>query len=332
MSRQTAKNITAVILILISLTAYIMHRTRTFEQAYTNFLSKKFQTIYASYNAFTTTHEFTHENISSFLSTTTKENGDLSLIAVKDNDLRPVKYSANEKILSVSDLANKISEEVFSSNLPLSKDVSFMPIYLKETGKRFYIFTRAAKTGSVIAVYPRRLPALMIAKMLAEAFAVIALTLILFAFLLKCIQIISVRREKYLKEKSSREKTEKSNASRDEHFYADLQKIVLEYDAISVTLLVLPQKKNPARQFGWNQGKFFSAKLPNTPSVETTEEMLLEIAKGTHVIRDRGKRIIVPVISQKFLHAVLALNLPKKCTGSQISAIKKRAALLAKHF
>jgi Na+-transporting methylmalonyl-CoA/oxaloacetate decarboxylase gamma subunit len=332
MSRQTAKTVAAVVFIVISLTAYIVYRTSTFEQSYTNFLSKKFQTIYAAYNSFTTTHEFTHENISSFLAKTTEENGDLSLIAVKDNDLRPVKYSANDKILSDSELSKKISEEVFSSSLPLSSDVSFMPIYLKDTGKRFYIFTRAAKTGSVIAVYPRRLPALMIAKMLAEAFAVVAMTLILFAFLLKFIQLLFMRREKAVKEKSSKDKIEKSNASRDEHFYSDLQKIVLEFDAVSVTLLVLPKKNNPARQFGWNQGKFFSAKLPNTPSVETTEEMLREIAKGTHVIRDRGKRIIVPVLSEKFLHAVLALNLPQKCTGSQINAIKKRAATLAKHF
>jgi hypothetical protein len=332
MSRQTAKTVTAVLFIFISLTAYIMYRTSTFEQSYTKFLSKKFQTIYTSYNAFTTTHEFTHENISSFLSATTEENGDLSLIAVKDNDLRPVKYSANDKILSDSELAKKISEEVFSSTLPVTNEVSFMPIYLKDTGKRFYIFTRAAKTGSVIVVYPRRLPALMIAKMLAEAFAVIALTLIFFAFILKCIHLIYIRREKSLKDKAVKEKIEKSEASREEHFYSDLHDIVLEFDAISVTLLVLPKKNNPARQFGWNQGKYFSAKLPNTPSVETTDEMLREIAKGAHVIRDRGKRIIVPVISNKFLHAVLALNLPKKGTGSQISSIKKRAAMLVKHF
>jgi hypothetical protein len=317
----------------------VLFRSQTFEESYLSYLAKRHAKISASFSAFSSSNELTNENVVVFLGKLTEENDDLSMAGVKDQDGRIIKISANSALLSNGKAYEELSDLVCSGKLTPQSSTTSLSQYVE--GKKYYLVTKAEKNGSVIAVYPRRLPPVMIAKMSAEGFAVLAGSMILYGLILAFIawsgkKALEAKASKEIREKErAKEKAKAENlpakkgSSPDDRLYAALHDTVLEVDAISVTLIIFAEGKKTARQIGWNQGRFFSAKIPNVHSVETNEEILSEVGKGSYIIRERGKRIIVPVISDKSLLAVFAVTLPKKAGGAQISIIKKRGKQLA---
>lgn len=320
-----------IIFCLGALSGYVFFRAQTFEESYLSYLSKRHAKLGSSFNSFSSSNELTNENITIFLNKLTEENDDLSMVGIKDQDGRIIRISANSSILANGKVYEELSDLVCSGKLTPQSATTSISYYTD--GKKYYAVTKAEKNGSVIAVYPRMLPSTMIAKMSAEGFSVLAGSMIFYAFFLALVSWLRKKKAVIQAEMERRSKERAETAKRiqvaDDKLFSLLHDTVIDVDAISVTLIIFTEGKKSARQIGWNQGRFFNAKIPNVHSVETNEEMLNEIGKGAYIIRDRGKRIIVPVISQKALIAVFAVTLPKKAGGSQISLIKKRGKQLA---
>jgi hypothetical protein len=323
--------ICGIIFCLGALSGYVIFRANTFEESYLSYLSKRHAKLGTAFNNFAATNELTNENITIFLNKLTEENDDLSMVGIKNQDGRIIRVSANSSILSNGKVYEELSDLVCSGKLSPQNVTTNLSQYTE--GKKYYAVTKAEKNGSVIAIYPRMLPPVMIAKMSAEGFSVLAGSMILYGLLLAL--ITWTRKKKAFigaeLERRSKEKAEiqKKNQLAETRLHTSLHDTVIEVDAISVTLIIFSTGSKTARQIGWNQGRFFNAKIPNIHSIETNEEMLREIGKGAYIIRDRGKRIIVPVVSGEALIAVFAVTLPKKAGGTQIAQIKKRGKQLA---
>jgi hypothetical protein len=83
------------------------------------------------------------------------------------------------------------------------------------------------------------------------------------------------------------------------------------------------------RQYRFTDGKFTSTKSPRASTIDTRKELIAEVAKGSPVIRDKGRQVIMPVIARKVLYGFVSVVRSKKFSGTEVTLIKKIASGLA---
>ena len=79
------------------------------------------------------------------------------------------------------------------------------------------------------------------------------------------------------------------------------------------------------------QGKIVRAKIKGE-TVDSRSQILNELSKGSHVLRDRSKRVLIPVLQNNILCAIISVSRTKKFTGKEISRIKTAMSGIADFF
>ena len=323
-----------IITAIVAVSVYVSFRAYSIDERYTEYLENDIKEIKRNYNSYFTSRELAKDDISSFLTIITKKFNDISLIAVRGEDERPLLMIANNSIRGNTSLYNDISEDIYSNLLPASEGISHAVKYYQNT--KYFLFSVKCDRGSLTAVYPRKLPFMLALRLILETLFILIVVAIIFgAIYLKYSSntIASGMEEKPENARSSQKPSPKTAVSADESIMSDIEKCAIAVGADNVSIIILDQTgRRGMRSIGWKDKRFYVGAKPKSGSVESRIEIIEELATGSSIIRDKGKRILLPVLKKKNLSGILTVSCGIKLTGTDISTAEKYAKSIAKHL
>ena len=323
-----------IITAIVAASAYVSFRAYSIDERYTDYLENEIKEIKRNYNSYFTTRELAKDDISSFLTIITKRFNDISLIAVRGEDERPLLLIANNSLRGNTSLYNDISEDIYSNLLPASEGVSHTVKYYQNA--KYYLFSVKCDRGSLTAVYPRKLPFMLALRLILETLFIIVIVAIIFgAVYLKYSPSAAVTagNEKLEKTRPAQKPSPVTVLSADEYIMSDIEKCAIAVGAENISVMILDSTgRRGMRNIGWKDKRFYVGSKPRNGSIETRVEILEELATGSSIIREKGKRILLPVLRKKNLSGILTVSCGHKLTGNDISMAEKYAKSIAKHL
>ena len=329
--------ITGIIICIAVLSTYVSIRATTLESSYISYLSRKVTGLQGSFNNYFAQRDLSKETLSNYLKKATSDNDDLALIAIKGDDTRVLLLSSNNQLLANSSVYDEMVDEVYANKYTAKTGMNHFIRYYNS--QKYYLFVTNCNSGSITAVFPRQLPFPFIVRLLVEVIAVAAGTVIILTLLMIYLSSwLTKRRNRIPTEPVVEIKTEvkekqpekKQHASGDAAIFEILAAIAentgstnISYSAIDMIAMKI------RRQYRFSEGKFTSTKSPRSTAIDARKELIAEVAKGSPIIRDKGRLIIMPVIARKVLYGSVAVMRSKKFTGTEVSLIKKISSGLA---
>jgi len=323
-----------IITAIVAAIAYVSFRAYSIDERYTEYLENDIKEIKRNYNSYFTSRELAKDDISSFLTIITKKFNDISLIAVRGEDERPLLMIANNSIRGNTSLYNDISEDIYSNLLPASEGISHTVKYYQNT--KYYLFSVKCDRGSLTAVYPRKLPFMLALRLILETLFIIVVVAIIFGavYLKYSSSTAVIAEDKKSKDSRAEKKTSPvTSISADENIMSDIEKCAIAVGAENVSVIILDSTgRRGMRNIGWKDKRFYVGSKLKNGSVETRIEIIEELATGSSIIRDKGKRILLPVLKKKNLSGILTVSCGRKLAGNDISTAEKYAKSIAKHL
>jgi hypothetical protein len=333
--------IIGIIICVAILAAYVAFRASTLESTYISYLSRKVSGLQTSFNNYFMQRDLSTETLSNFLKKATVENSDLALIAIKGEDTRVLLLSSNNQLLADSSVYDEMVDEIYANKFTAKTGITHVIRYYNS--QKYYLFVTNCNTGSITAVFPRRLPFPFLIRLLVEVIAVAAGTVIILTLLMIYLSTWLTKRKNRIQTEPI-EKTEsneppqlksekpanKQRSSGDAAIFEILSEIAEEIKSTNVSYSAIDMiAMKIRRQYRFTDGKFTSTKSPRASTIDTRKELIAEVAKGSPVIRDKGRQIIMPVIARKVLYGFVSVVRSKKFSGTEVTLIKRIASGLA---
>ncbi|HEY1407211.1 MAG TPA: hypothetical protein VF857_11425, partial [Spirochaetota bacterium] len=121
--------------------------------------------------------------------------------------------------------------------------------------------------------------------------------------------------------------------SPEEMIMSEIEKLAISIDADSITFTFIAHDPHTSDQtIGWKDHQFFTGAKSKGSPIEKKKEIRDELSSGSSILRDRGKRAIVPVIRKKDLAGIITITTIKKMTGSELSIAEKYAKGISRHL
>ena len=345
MSRPLLHKCAGIVLFLAVVAAFIMLRSASMDQSYKDHLQAKTKRISASFAAFFAKNEYSYETVRPYITETSSQYSDLALLVAFDG-ASPIANCPNTANFDDMEVYDQIKNDVWSGKFLSTSQTSVVESYYNN--KKFYILSASAGKGLLTFVYPRKLPVSFILRFLLEILAVgcIAAACIGMAYLniQKRLAAAAVKPKSHPKTKAADKSAPKTKAhekaapkqkaaSRLEPFLLErFSAIAGSVGAESLTLSTINAKSGKPDWIMTSDGDRISRSKIKGESADTRVQILSELAHGSHILRDRSRKVLIPVVINERLAAVIAIMRTKKFTGKEISQIKHSLSGIADFF
>lgn len=322
------------------LAGFIVLRSSSLDQSYRDHLTSRTKKISSTLDAFFSKNEFSKDTIGSYLKETTMRHTDLALIAVSGDDGRVLLLSKNNAILAEPEIYDQVADEVYAGRFPASDRITITERYYQS--RKFYILPARGAKGVLTLVFPRSLPVAFILRFILEIIAVgcIAAACIgmIYLTLQKRLGAPSAKQKKQpaAKEKEPKKpepKPVKKAALKLEPFLLDrFSSIAGHTGAESIMLSTFNAKTGrPDTQLVSDGERIIKTKIKGE-TADTRVQILAELRRGSHILRDRSRKVLIPVVADGELAAVVSVSRSKKFEGKEISKIKQSLSGIAEFF
>ena len=324
----------AVAIASVIILAFIVVRSSFLDQSYRTFLTERSGRIVNAFNSFFTRNEFSQDTISSYLKETTSRYADLALIAVSGEDKRVILLSKNNNILSDPKTYDECADDIYGGRIPVETPPVITAKYYNNT--KFYIIPVTGQKGVLTLVYPRRLPASFILRFLLEIIAVSCVASALCGILY--LSLLSRRSKTPAKKSSSAEKKpapakKEKITTIDAFLFKSFNEIAAQTDADMVSLAALHEKTGKVEKYYiLKNGAFVKTKSSKELAPDSRKEIITELSHGSYIMRDRSRRVLIPVVINDALRAMITVSRQKKITGNEVAAIKKQLSGIESFF
>ena len=309
------------------LAVFILIRSASLDRSYKEYVTGKAAQISSSFDSFFAKNEFSKDTIQSHMKETPSRYKDLALLAISGEDGRVILWDPIYPDTGNLDTYNAIVNDIDSGKFPASAKISVAEQYYKS--RKFYIIPVHGEKSILTLVFPRSLPVSFILRFILEIIAVGCITAafagIVYLTLQKRLVPVSAKSRKQPKEKAPKQESRaaKKTAPRLEPFLLEsFSAIAGATGAETLTLTALNAKTGKPESVLVSDGDRIIRTKVKGETADTRAQILEELRHGSHILRDRSRKVLIPVIAHGALSAVVSVSRGKKFTGKDIAQIK----------
>jgi hypothetical protein len=315
------------------------------DQSYKDHLQAKTKRISASFAAFFSKNEYSYETVRPYITETSSQYTDLALLVAFDG-VSPIANCPNTANFDDMEVYDQIKNDVWSGKFLSASQTSVAESYYNN--KKFYIISASAGKGMLTFVYPRKLPISFILRFLLEILAVSCITAacigMAYLHIQKRLTAAPKKPKKSAKTKAAEKTAVKARTQektapktkalpRLEPFLLDrFSAIAGSVGAESVTLSTIGIKTGKPDFLMTSDGEKISKSKIKGESADTRAQILGELRHGSHILRDRSRKVLIPVVINERLAAVVAVARSRKFTGKEITQIQHALSGIADFF
>lgn len=331
MQIRSAIRIAGIITAVIAAASYVSFRAYSIDERYTEYLEDEVKEIRRGYNAYFTSRELAKDDISSFLTIITKKFNDIALVAVRGEDERPLLMIANNTVRGNTALYNEMSEDIYSNAFPASGSIVHAVRYYQNA--KYYYFTIKCDRGSISVVFPRKLPFTLALRLILETLFIIVVIAFLFGVIYLKYSANQTPSQDVQSRPGKKKTAETKEISADEYIMSEIEKCATSITAESIVITFINySNKLAVRSISWKNNKLLIINKPKGTSIESKKEIIAELSTGSSIIRDKGKKILLPIISRKHFAGIMTVSMNQKLSGNEISTAEKYAKSIARHM
>ncbi|MGL4368805.1 MAG: hypothetical protein ACRCUT_03925, partial [Spirochaetota bacterium] len=106
-----------------------------------------------------------------------------------------------------------------------------------------------------------------------------------------------------------------------------------ETEADAISMASLHSRTGKADKFYiMKNGTFIKTKTSREFAADSRGEILRELSRGSHILRDRSRRVLIPLVINETLCAAIIVARAKKITGKEIARIKELLSGIESYF
>ena len=310
------------------LAAFTALRSASLDHSYRDHLSARTKKISATFDAFFLKNEFSKDTITPYLKETLfTRYPDLAFATVFDPDGQIIVSLMNK---DDPEVYGQVYDDIYAGRFPVSDTGAIAEKYYKS--RKYYILPARGAKGILTLVFPRSLPVAFILRFILEIIAVgcIAAACIgmIYLTLQKRLSAVNAKPKKQPKAKEKEPKKPepkpvKKAAPKLEPFLLESFSAVAGLTgAESVLLSTISAKTGkPEYQLVSDGERIIKTKIKGE-TADTRTQILAELRRGSHILRDRSRKVLIPVIAHGVFSAIVSVSRGKKFTGRDIAQIK----------
>jgi hypothetical protein len=298
-------------------TAFTVLRSSSLDRSYRNHLTERTKNISVSFDTFFSKNEFSRDTISSYLKEVTSRYTELALIAVAGDDGRVILLSKNNSILSEPEIYDLVADDIYSGKFPASGSISISEKYYKSS--KFYIIPAVNSKGSLTLVYPRRIPIALIIRFILEIIAVSSIT----AAIIGMAYLIIMKRTSSPEKKEEKKTAKQEKKTIGSFLGTAFTAVADEFGTTAASLSMLNPKNSKSEQVFFFDDDSDEQTRAKNEKADLRPEIITELKNGSHVLREKSCRVLIPVIVKGSLCAIFAVSRKKKFTGKDIARLKE---------
>lgn len=336
MSIKTKVAVAGIITTTVLLFTYVSFRSGSIESEYIKTLAAQTDRIAVAFTGFEKEKPAAGRNLNRFLAEMNRENANMALLAVADGSNRVLAAGKNDRYIRDRALFDEITAAFARGEFAPRKNADYAVRYFEQT--KFYIYVKDTSAGRLLIAFPYKLRGKLMIKLLLE----IALIVILAVVFTTALYLYLARRERPLpmKESPSTARTtepppetgpESDDRPEARNAAADaLEAASKKYAGSNISLYIVDDTMTALeKHLEFADG----AHVPmdgNADTIDTTDEIGDELARGSTLVLNRGRKLIIPVMHRGDLIGAVAVSRAAAFAGPEISDLKKLSAEISR--
>lgn len=336
MSIKTKSAVAGIIITTVLLFTYVSFRSGSIEGEYAKTISAKTDRIAVAFTGFEKEKPAAGRNLNRFLAEMNRENADMALLAVADGSNRVLAGGKNDRYIRDRALFDEITAAFARGEFAPSKNADYVVRYFDRT--KFYIYVKDTSAGRLLIAFPYKLRGKLMVKLLLE----IALIVILAVVFTTALYLYLARREGPVpagKRPSAAPTTapppdtvpEAEDAPEARSAAANaLEAASKKYAGSNFSLYIVDETMTALeKHLEFLDGAHVPMDGKND-TIDTTDDIGEELGRGSTLVLNRGRKLIIPVTHRGGLIGAVAVSRPEAFAGPEISDLKKLAAEISR--
>ena len=367
MSIKTKVAVAGIITTTVLLFTYVSFRSGSIESEYIKTLAAQTDRIAVAFTGFEKEKPAAGRNLNRFLAEMNRENANMALLAVADGSNRVLAGGKNDRYIRDRALFDEITAAFARGEFAPRKNADYAVRYFEQT--KFYIYVKDTSAGRLLIAFPYKLRGKLMIKLLLEIALIVILAVVfttaLYLYLARRERPLPTKESPSAARTTepppetgpdggggsvvraadglafvgrgrttepppepgpeSEDRPEARNAAANA-----LEAASKKYAGSNISLYIVDETMTALeKHLEFADGSH----LPmdgNADTIDTTDEIGDELARGSTLVLNRGRKLIIPVMHRGDLIGAVAVSRAAAFAGPEISDLKKLSAEISR--
>lgn len=336
MSIKTKVAVAGIITTIVLLFTYVSFRSGSIEGEYVKTLAAQTDRIAVAFTGFEKEKPAAGRNLNRFLAEINRDNADMALLAVADTSGRVLAGGKNDRYIRDRALFDEITAAFGRGEFAPRKNTDYVVRYFDQT--KFYIYVKDTSAGRLLIAFPYKLRGKLMVKLLLE----IALIVILAVVFTTALYLYLDRRKRPIPmqidpstEHTAELSSETGPKSEDRPEAPSgaagaLEEVSRKYAGSNISLYIVDETMHALEKHLEFADGTHVPMDGNADTIDTTDEIGDELARGSTLVLNHGRKLIIPVMYRGDLIGAVTVSRAGAFTGPEISDLKKLSAEISR--